>query len=358
MQVSVACNDETTRLRFDFHHACCDAAGGLAFVEDLLVFYASSCRDASVQLVPRKLQLSRLKRRGQIRNRPQSIGSRVQTTGAMLQEFFQLAHPAVPLAPPLSGSPGSVDSWHTQRCVIHRYDEDVLRGLRHEATRLGTTLNDLIAGNLFRTLYAWQVEQNAFARNRRLRIVIPVNLRDHQDVSMPAANKMGYGFVSLRTADVSDEERRIAAIRRSTERLRRLRLPHATLRSLRILCGTPGALSWLMSTPRCLATAVLTNIGDPTRRFAVTFPRDRGRLVAGNLVLDRISSVAPLRPLTRAVFSVNTYANRLTLTARCDPAHFFPEHAARLLRGLVSPPAGRLDTVRHDKGTQTTFSRV
>jgi hypothetical protein len=295
------------------------------------------------------LQLSKLKRRGQIRN-PQSIGKRVQTTAATLHELVQLiANPAMPLAPPVSDNSERLEASHTQSCVIHHYEEDVLRGLRYEATRLGATLNGLIASNLFRTLYEWQFEQNPWPGNRPLRIVIPVNLRDQQDIGMPAANKMGYGFVSLRTTDVSDEERRLTAVHRSTERLRRRRLPHATLRCLGGLCGIPGALSWLMSTRRCLATAVLTNIGDPTRRFAVTFPRDRGRLVAGNLVLDRISSVAPLRPLTRAVFSVNTYANRLTLTARCDPAHFSPEHAAWLLRGLVSPPTTRCAAVGHEK---------
>ena len=91
---------------------------------------------------------------------------------------------------------------------------------------------------------------------------------------------------------------------------------------------------------RCHATAVFTNIGDPTRRFVARFPRDKARLVVGDLILDSITSIGPIRPNTRAVFSINTYANRVTMSARCDPQYLSPTDAAELLQGLAERALG------------------
>ena len=75
----------------------------------------------------------------------------------------------------------------------------------------------------------------------------------------------------------------------------------------------------------------MSNIGDPTRRFAAKLPRKDGRVVAGNLLLDDITGVPPLRPHTRATFSVFAYRRKLTISLRCDDKYFSDEDTIRLL---------------------------
>ena len=60
-------------------------------------------------------------------------------------------------------------------------------------------------------------------------------------------------------------------------------------------------------------------MGDPTRRFLATFPRQGGKLVAGNLVLDHMVGVSPLRPQTRAAVSIVSLYRELHINVRCDP---------------------------------------
>ena len=80
-----------------------------------------------------------------------------------------------------------------------------------------------------------------------------------------------------------------------------------------------GLLPFLLRKSSCLATITFTNIGDPTRRLLGTFPRERGQLVCGNLTLERMVGVSPLRDLTRAAVTAVTFNRELLVNVRFDP---------------------------------------
>ena len=82
---------------------------------------------------------------------------------------------------------------------------------------------------------------------------------------------------------------------------------------------------------RCLATVVLSNIGKVDTGFTARFSRADGRIVAGNLVLEEISGVPPLRAQTHAVMLVSTYAGIITFSVRCDPQYFTVAEAGEFL---------------------------
>jgi hypothetical protein len=103
------------------------------------------------------------------------------------------------------------------------------------------------------------------------------------------------------------------------------------------LAAIPRGMQMAMTGERCFATAVLTNVGDPTRRFSVRFPRQEdNRLVIGNLLLENILGSPPLRPLTRAGAAITAYGGRLTLSLRCDPHCFSREQTRDLLAAYVT----------------------
>jgi hypothetical protein len=82
---------------------------------------------------------------------------------------------------------------------------------------------------------------------------------------------------------------------------------------------------------RTLATVVFSNLGDPTRRFTARFPRKEGRLVCGNLTLEAVAGIPPMRPRTRATFLVLSYNLNLTVNLRCDPQYFTAGDTQHLL---------------------------
>ena len=57
----------------------------------------------------------------------------------------------------------------------------------------------------------------------------------------------------------------------------------------------PAVLQILARRRSCIATTCLSNIGDPSKRFTADLPREEGRIVAGNLTLEDIRGVPPIR---------------------------------------------------------------
>lgn len=73
----------------------------------------------------------------------------------------------------------------------------------------------------------------------------------------------------------------------------------------------------------CIATAVLSNLGNPVRHFHQGLPSVNGRVKDGNVVLTRITGAPPVRPKTHAVFMVIEYAG--------DPKLFYSDDSKQLL---------------------------
>jgi hypothetical protein len=57
--------------------------------------------------------------------------------------------------------------------------------------------------------------------------------------------------------------------------------------------------------------------------------------VCGNLILDAITGVPPLRLKTRATFSISQYNRQLAVSLRCDPHYFCLDDTAMLLHTYV-----------------------
>jgi hypothetical protein len=150
---------------------------------------------------------------------------------------------------------------------------------------------------------------------------------------MPAANVMSFTFVDRRTNECRDGVLLLESIRREMQDIKRWKMGLYFIGQLGLLCVIPNGLKIFLSGKRCFASAVLTNVGDPTRRFSVAFKRNEGRSVIGNLLLDNIIGAPPLRPLTRLGIAITAYGGQLTVSAQCD-WHTFDRAQTRKLLDL------------------------
>lgn len=328
VRVWVRVGEGTSYMLWQFHHACCDGHGAMRFIEDVLTVYAAATTDSGPAPQLRPVELSRLKSRYDFAVHQRLAAEHPRPRLQPLREAltFHLFGPR-PLEPgrSVTNSPtaGRFPGTHT-----HYFNDAESAAIRAAASGQAGTLNDAAVVAVLRTLRDWNRDHGR--RRGRLRVLMPIDLRVRGDELLPATNRMTFGFITRPVAAIDDPRRLLDGVRDETQYVRRTGAGLDFLHALSLLHRS-SLFSWLLRRPRCLATAVLTNMGDPTRRFAHRFPRTEGRCVVGNVVLESITGSPPLRPLTRVGFGIGTYAGRIVINAKCDASLFSDADTGRIL---------------------------
>jgi hypothetical protein len=316
-------------LVLSFHHATCDGIGGLRFMGDVLACYGRHVAPSDAlplllpvgaanllnrdkfdirlpEPVPRWVAFKSLVREAWKVwwRRPQVLGSRTRPIAAALRERPTL-------------------------CVEH-LDTPVYRRLCGQASKQHVTTNDLLLRDMFLTAHQWNATCGGGSRGW-LRINMPTSLRGRRDATMPATNMLGYALVTRHTDECADPRRLLAAVAADTQAIRTWSLGALFVQGLRNVGRVPGLLplgAWL---GRRFATVVLSNLGDPSRRFCARLPRHDNCVLAGNLRVTSIIGAPPVRPGTRAALALFSYADRLAIALRYDPRWFSAAAARRFL---------------------------
>jgi hypothetical protein len=345
------------RLVFQFHHACCDGIGGLEFIGDLLALYAHEATggDGPPLLAVRADLLAQRGSFGLTKPTLREWLRDVAVTAAM--SFQLLSRTPVAAGVPISNPTDPEVPMEFPGIESHTFSPGELDGLRQTARQTGATLNDLMMAYLFCALVDWNALGQSLAPREWLRMNVPTSLRRQADEEMPAANVMSFAFVDRRAGECAGGARLVESIRDEMEAIRRLRLSLYFIGQIGILAAIPGAMRRVLGLNRCFASAVLTNVGDPVRRFRVRFPRRDGKAVIGNLLLENIVGVPPLRALTRVGVALTSYAGQLTVSVLCDrhcfsrgeSRHFLEIYLHRIGRGLAAG-VGEGEPLHVDRG--------
>jgi len=332
LRVWVRQGSERAVVTLQFHHACTDGIGAYRFLGELLAAYGILTEG------PARHTLSDLDAcllRGRQRRalgREVPFGLRTAWRALRYGCGLYRRRPA-PLALPSGGNsqPGLAGSSFPGYCTIS-FDQATHHCLREVATQKGVMLNDLLLRDLFLTLRQWNRPRFWWLEHPRLRVMMPTDLRDMEDFAMPAANMVGYSFLSRTIRDCATPDALLHGIGAETVRIKQQRSGADFLETILAADFCPGLLSFVLPTRWSLCTAVLSNVGDPSRRFIAKLPRKGGRVHAGNLVLEDITGVPPYRPRTRATVSIFQYDRRLTLCLRCDPQLYRMADSEQLLK--------------------------
>lgn len=334
LRLWVRYTDETSRLIFEIHHACCDGLGVFRFLEDLLMIYSQEVTGADPPVVLRPIEVERLRQRGDF---PPVEGGwrdviRDWYVGARVWARILLRKPA-PLSVPKTlpgekAAPIPFLGFETQ--IL---DPALVRRLRALAGSLGATINDLVIRDMFQTLGAWN-RRHGQRGNPWIRINMPSSLRERDDQFMPAANLLSFTFLTRRVRQGTDDARLLATIQEETEAIKNWRLGWYFLGGLAMACGVRGMVSWFLGRNRSFATVVVSNVGRVLTRTPL--PRKGRQLICGNVLLTRVTGVPPIRPLTRASLVIVTYAEETALCLRCDPRLFTVEQSRALLAEYVA----------------------
>ena len=329
----------STELTFQAHHSCVDGLGMLQFFGELLGSYARRVEPTGRYPALPPLEPERLRTRGLYTVELPTPASRRRAMWGIAREAAKwLGRSPAPLYPPNSRSRENDASPAFPGFHFHTFGEEQTRQLRTWARRHQATLNDLLLCEVFRTLHGWNRQFHPRGRDRWLRINMPMSLRERRHDRMPIANVMSHAFLTRRSRECQEAETLLEGIRDETAVVRRWRLGLLFLGGMSYLQWIRGAMPLAMALMghRCYATTALTFMGDPGRRLTVRLPREEGKIRAGDVVVERLIGVPPMRPKTRAVFGAAVYAGRLVVAARGDRHCFSSEATAQLLDACVA----------------------
>jgi hypothetical protein len=308
LRVMASNGTEYSHVWLHVHHACCDGQAARRFIVDLMTGYARAC---SSQSPPEwdQLDYESLRTRHVFAPATGELGA--QTT--LWQKLRGAYHFHILTPRPLARV--NIASTQTGAPIVkHVFDAEFTARLREQARLNGVSLNDVAMALLFRTLAAWNRLHGDSSVDERLRVLMPTDLRGSIDDRMPAANRMSYSFIGRTIRQCQDEREFLTGIRAETRYIKQVRIGLDFLGGIALAQHVPGLVPILSQFPRCMATAVLTNLGDPTKRFRRRFPSQGGAALVGNVLLDSIIGTPPIRPYTHAGFGMCLCAGKLGLS--------------------------------------------
>ena len=317
--------DANTKMTLQFQHAATDGTGAYRFIGDLLGCYMKrlECCAGKVELGvfdAAQLKVRRTKMRS-IRADDKVIHKIGQ---ALLEARKQFTTRVAALRIPSSIPAQTV----VPGIVNEEFSKEQLAALRQSATSRGATLNDLLLCKMFQTARQW----NGNSSRRKFRILVPSDMRDGEDFEIPACNMTAYTFISVRPSELQDEDELLARICRETLEIKNGNLQKSFINGLSSAMVVPFLLPMILKRNVCLATTVLSNAGDPSRRFTCRLPKTRGKVGCDEFTLDAMTGVPPLRRKTHCTLSSSIYGRKLTLSMRCSPQFFSVDDARELLK--------------------------
>lgn len=335
LRVWVRQGEQRSKVLCQFHHACSDGIGGFGFAEDLLAGYAAAIPGGQ-SVTPRPLEPDRLLGRGEAGIPPRTSFQKICDSFIGIFDGGKLLlHSPLPLTGGSLDDNAAVESAGRPGFITATLSEHVTAGLRYAAASSGGTTNDLLMRDLFLVLGRWNADHGQPPGRRRMRILMPQNLRGPDEGRMPAANVMSFAFVSRKSRGFDNPRELLHSIRAETTAIKRDMLSLYFIGHL-VVAQAAGILSWLLRRRFCFATAVLSNLSYPTRRFVARFPDSTAGLLAGNLVVEGIVISPPLRPLTHAAFGIMSSDRTITISLRWDPHTSSPSGAGHLLGQYVA----------------------
>jgi len=335
---------KSSEVVFQFHHACCDGRGILAFIEDWLIVYASASHNEAADAPVPALEPERLSVRGRygltigrfIRMLPR------QAVGLMGAWQF-LGRKPIPIVPQTAQPDDTPPPKGYPATLHHRFRVGETSRIVQAAKRFKVTVNDLLARDFFMALQQWRSQQGISEDDRWLRMMIPVDLRPAEGHRLPAANLLSCVFLDRRGRDLLNRNGLLESIHREMDLIKRNKLGFTFVFGSAVYRWLPGGMRRGVRKDKCSISCIFSNLG----RYLCecNLPREAGRIVAGNVRLEGADLVTPIRPYGCITLNAGTYADVLSMTLHYDPRPLSRQQAEQLMGLLVNQIAETVGSV-------------
>lgn len=317
------------------HHAACDGIGGMTSIFDLMVIYhkkASDSCDPKVKL--RAVDDGRLVERNRyIRNWREAVSTLPKQFVGLYGVIKYFLHRAIPL----NGFEYPIEelkdpeSGITPAVFTHRFNQQESANLLTAANAFKATVNAVLLRDLILAIRDWQDHHQIDRKGRKIRLMIPVNMRTIADRRLGAANRVSMVYIDRADPQMKDAGELLWGIDRELKVVQRLNLGLTGLALMRAIRWIPGLSRRELSTKKCRETALVTNLGEPFAR--IPLPRDEAdRVVVAGTTLKHLDLVAPIRPFTHVAVSIFRYADCINFSIHFDKQALKPGKVEGLVR--------------------------
>lgn len=334
---------EQATLTLQFHHSCCDGIAAARFLEDIAVVY--SRLDDGAEIPEEELPCLRPVNLESLRHRGDQKGRRVaQVRGSVFRRARVLLKYSVRYlrqhkVPFLSGPTMTDQHDSAFGLKSQTLDRQKTRALRQAAKAMNSSLNDLLVTTLMMTAGQWNQARSstkrisAFWKQPVFCVLVPASLRGPQDDTLPACNVVSYVFMS-RDADLIQDPVRLHQQNRDEMQLvHQAQAGWLFIQALETVNRIPGLMGLIKrrTEKSCMATSVLSHMGNLMNSIGGRLPRKDGKIQMGRLQVEEIRGIPPLRKGTSAVFSTMLMNGCLSVSMRCCPRQFSSAEADQLL---------------------------
>lgn len=316
------------------HHCCADAQGLVTLLEDLMTEYA--LRRGTIEIsAPRKLEPERLLRRGSPMLTGWGFLKMLHKQAVGLRGVLRfIRNTPVPLAAREREADAPVDGNLLPNPLTFAFNQSETRAIFAAARKASVNVGDILVRDLFLAIFDWRRDHSMGHDTDCLRISIPMSLRRAADMRMPMANSFSMIFLDRHANLFPNPHLLLKSIHEQMRIIKENQLQYTFLLSVALARKLPGGLSTYTSKDICHASSCFSNIGTV---FAGTLlPRREGRLVIGNMELESMDFVLPLRPHMHAAMCSHIYGGCLRVLINYDPRHISRDDARDLLEGFIS----------------------
>ena len=196
-------------------------------------------------------------------------------------------------------------------------------------------MNDLAVSRFLQVIADWNRTHGKATDQQRLRIMIPTDLRSFPDGRLPAANRFGFGFVISDVGCCSNLQLLVDQVTKQTQAIRKYSLGLDFVEIFGAFTSFAGLAKRLVRIKRCLATGVLTNLGDLSRRHRRSLVDASESIRIGNTTLESVTCFPPLRPKTVVGIGICGTRDSFTVGIVMDAKHGTVQDADALLAAMV-----------------------
>lgn len=321
-----------TEVVFQAHHAAIDGQGGLQFFRDWMKVY-----DNVIVGEPLHADLPPLQ--------PESYGRRNRLEMLRLRNLWRLMLLPIGLFGAFKFSFRKV----TPLVRLPKLEDDTLKSefpeteafeisksqmakIKAYVKKEGITLNDWLVSCCYRSMMCWREGFGQHAASDWYRIIVPMSIRTMRDRELPACNRVAIIQLDRREETIVDKHALNQSVNRELGIIRNAELQKIFLMMMKLFSAIPFSLKARASQHKCLAMALLTNVGRPMLKTGL---EKRGlRVAMGNAELKRFELVPPIRYGTPVTFAASQYAGQLTLTMHVDTRFIRMQDARQLLDDL------------------------
>ena len=316
-----------TVLLIQFHHSACDGLGIIQFMDDLLMTYGQlrgSCQLTCPMIDPTAFNL-----RGTHHLDQEKWAARTSLDWRRtLKYFMTIPTPMLGGRPPRPPKCEVSDALASERIVLPK---NYLDRYRENARLKNVSVNDLLIRDLFLSLADWNRSQRKTCRI--VRLALAVSLRVVGDSCASAANNVSMVFLD-RSARKIRRSDLLQSISNETKEIMSFRMGLSLIRVLKRLGSLRYLMAFVVRLPVCSSTAVLTNVGHVFSNSKLM--GTNGKVSLGDISLESLELLAPVRPKTNAAFSINYYAGELSITMRFNSLVMTTENANQFLNQFSS----------------------